>query len=218
MPSKLARREKVLAQDKKHLKWLIQAEIIDYGPNSDLNFIDTSLIEDMNGLFYQSEFNGNISGWDVSGVLRMAGMFLGSQFNGDISGWKTKKVLDMHSMFRNSQFNGDVSTLDVSNVVNMAFMFENSRFCGDLSTWKISKVKYMDEMFSGSLFSGDISPWNISHVTSANNPNFCKGMSLMDYHQYWSQRNQLMKKAAKLTGEQKISKIGRPVHKKNQVL
>jgi hypothetical protein len=34
-----------------------------------------------------SQFNGDISQWDVSGVENMDNMFKNSQFNGDISQW-----------------------------------------------------------------------------------------------------------------------------------
>lgn len=40
-----------------------------YKTSADLNFIDTSLIKDMSRLFKNSEFNGDISKWDVSNVV-----------------------------------------------------------------------------------------------------------------------------------------------------
>lgn len=41
----------------------------------------------MSDLFYYSEFNGDISKWDVSNVENMNSMFEESSFNGDISKW-----------------------------------------------------------------------------------------------------------------------------------
>jgi surface protein len=38
-------------------------------------------------MFNNSQFNGDISTWDVSNVQNMFGMFDKSQFNGDISRW-----------------------------------------------------------------------------------------------------------------------------------
>jgi surface protein len=36
-------------------------------------------------MFSTSEFNGDISNWDVSNVTNMEGIFYNSKFNGDIS-------------------------------------------------------------------------------------------------------------------------------------
>ena len=77
----------VVAKDREHLKELIKEAIREKGPNCDLNFIDVSNVEDMSGLFADSEFNGDISKWNVSNVMFMAGMFEGSGFDGDISEW-----------------------------------------------------------------------------------------------------------------------------------
>ena len=52
-------------------------------------------VTNMSGMFKQSIFNGDISGWDVSNVTDMSGMFDDSKFNGDISNWKVHNVSDM---------------------------------------------------------------------------------------------------------------------------
>ena len=59
---------KVVVNSPNELKWLIKKTIENEGPNCDLNFIDVSKITDMSKLFYASEFNGDISKWDVSNV------------------------------------------------------------------------------------------------------------------------------------------------------
>jgi surface protein len=41
-------------------------------------------------MFYGSQFQGDISKWDVSSVQNMRGMFNKSKFNGDISNWTVK--------------------------------------------------------------------------------------------------------------------------------
>jgi surface protein len=46
-------------------------------------------------------------------------MFFRSQFNGNISKWDVSNVEDMSDMFSNSQFTGNISNWDVSNVENM---------------------------------------------------------------------------------------------------
>ena len=93
------------------------------GDECNLNFIDTELITNMKYMFKYSEFNGDISGWDVGNVTDMRYMFYDSKFNGDISNWNVEKVTDMYSMFYNSKFNGDISGWDVRNVTNMKSMF-----------------------------------------------------------------------------------------------
>ena len=44
----------------------------------------------MYGMFEKSQFNGDISNWDVSNVTNMSEMFYLSKFNGDISKWTNK--------------------------------------------------------------------------------------------------------------------------------
>ena len=83
---------KVVAKDKEHLRTLIKEAIAKNGPNCDLNFIDVSNVTDMEGIFWESEFNGDISKWDVSNVEDMSHMFQDSAFNGDISGWNLAKI------------------------------------------------------------------------------------------------------------------------------
>ena len=53
------------------LKELVDKLIKERGYNADLNDIDTSEITDMNYMFYKSNFNGDISKWDVSNVEDM---------------------------------------------------------------------------------------------------------------------------------------------------
>ena len=110
---------------KDELEEIINKRVSKEGPNCNLNDIDTSLITDMSFLFYGSDFNGDISKWNVSNVKEMFMMFAQSKFNGDISEW------------------------DVSNVTTMSYMFSDSEFNQDISNWKIKNGCIMKNIFIG---------------------------------------------------------------------
>ena len=118
---------KYFPKTKKELRSLIEQRIEDEGNEVNLNDIDVSAITDMSYLFLNSDFNGDISNWNVSNVTDMNGMFCGCEsFNQDISNWDVPNVTDMYCMFVGCKsFNQNLSNWDVSSVENMAFMFNN---------------------------------------------------------------------------------------------
>jgi hypothetical protein len=82
----------------------------------------------MSGMFAGSEFEGDLSEWNVSNVQDMNHMFLRSKFTGkntDLSWWDVSHVQDMRSMFKDSKFNGNISKWDVSSVEDAERMFDN---------------------------------------------------------------------------------------------
>ena len=63
--------------------------------------------------------------WSSQDIDTMTEMFnYATNFNQDISNWDVSKVINMVFMFEGaSNFNQDISGWDVSNVTNMAYMF-----------------------------------------------------------------------------------------------
>ena len=129
----------------------------------------TSGITDMDGMFREkTEFNEDISHWDVSSVTKLSRMFsFAKAFNGDISAWDVSNVTDMGDMFNRAEsFNQDISGWDVSNVTNMYVMFGCAvSFDQPLGNWNVSNVTNMDAMFACTPFNQDISRWDVSKVT-----------------------------------------------------
>ena len=108
-------------KSKKELTDLINKLYDERGDEADLNDIDVSNINDMNGLFENEKYNNmnfDISSWDVSNVLNMNDMFDScKKFNCDISRWVVSKVRFMNYMFYDCKtFNQDLSNWDVSKV------------------------------------------------------------------------------------------------------
>ena len=118
-------------------------------------------------------FNGDLSGWDVSGVTDMSGMFQGtSRFNGDLSGWDVSSVTDMSYMFRSAAFfDRPLSSWDVSSVTDMTNMFaDTTAFDQPLSSWNVSSVTDMTSMFFIAVsFDRPLSGWDVSSVTDMTN-------------------------------------------------
>ena len=145
-------------ETKSELIEIIKAEVKKNGWECDLNHIDVSRITDMSYLFSShkvsgfglSDFNGDISEWDVSNVTNMRGMFLGAYlFNQHIMDWDVSNVTNMAGMFQHStSFNQPISNWDVSGVEFMHNMFSFAKsFNQDLSKWKINNKCNVTDMF-----------------------------------------------------------------------
>ena len=131
---------KYFPETKKELKAIIEKRIEDEGNEVDLNDIDVSEITDMSALFEGTNFNGDISKWNVSNVINMRYTFSRCKsFNQDISNWDVSNVIDTFSMFLCCEsFNQDISSCDVSNVTNISGMFSN---CTNKPDWYEEKIK-----------------------------------------------------------------------------
>lgn len=101
--------ETIAISNSKHLHETIQEHIQRLGPWCSLNHLDVSRITNMDGLFANSPFNGDISDWDTSKVTSAIGMFLESAFDGDISKWNMDELKFATDMFKYATFGGDIS-------------------------------------------------------------------------------------------------------------
>ena len=91
---------KYFPKTKQELKAIIKKRIEKEGNEVDLNDIDVSKITDMSGLFRGSNFDGDISNWDVSNVTNMNYMFYKcTNFNTDISDWDVSNVKFLYDIF-----------------------------------------------------------------------------------------------------------------------
>ncbi|MEL6557178.1 MAG: BspA family leucine-rich repeat surface protein [Bacteroidota bacterium] len=103
---------------------------------------------------------------DVTSMFRMFERAI--NFNGDISGWDVSNVSNMNFMFQQSrEFNGDISGWDVSNLVEATEMFRETRaFNADISKWNTRNLREMNRMFfSASAFDQNLGDWDIRNVT-----------------------------------------------------
>ncbi len=114
--------------------------------------IDTSNITDMKellGSFVKSDetfffnFNGRVSGWDVSNVTIMKGMFRNStSFDRDIGNWDVSKVTDM------------------SNILSLSAGYDKN-----LSKWNVAKVTACKYAFNATINSSLLPKWANSCLT-----------------------------------------------------
>jgi surface protein len=155
------------------LQEIIKDRVENVGNECDLNDIDVSKITNMSFLFNSTkltDFNGNVSLWDVSNVTDMSLMFYGCEkFNCDLSMWDVSNVRNMKGMFLECKnFNGDITNWDTSNVTDMTAMFYKcGEFNQDISKWDVSNVKNISSMFYiCGKFKQNLNAWNPVNITS----------------------------------------------------
>jgi surface protein len=126
-------------------------------------------ITTLSGVFYGSNFNGDISGWDTSNVTSMMYAFgATTAFNQNIGTWNTSNVTNMQYTFTNATaFNQNIGNWNTSKVTSIAGMFTDATsFNQDLNGWNTSNITSMSSTFSNAAaFNGNISNWDTSKVT-----------------------------------------------------
>jgi hypothetical protein len=119
-------------KDRVELIKIVDERIKKENDNIDFNDIDTSNIDDMEGIFaYKGKLTKiDISEWNVSGVKCMMEMFAGCkklESIGDISDWKIESLTDITGMF---------------------YGCDKLTNTGDLNKWNASKIKLKQNAFS----------------------------------------------------------------------
>ena len=147
------------------IKWKAMKRAFAFCSNLKGDAVDTpniSSVTDIRAMFFgATEFNQDISSWDVSHVTNMKGVFVDTNFNQDIGSWDVSNVTNMQGMFLNaSNFNSDIGSWDVSKVTNMKGMFRNATsFNQDIDSWDVSNVTNMLGMFQGATALEKIPSW-----------------------------------------------------------
>tara|TARA_B100000949_G_scaffold235613_1_gene260462 strand:+ start:5074 stop:8304 length:3231 start_codon:yes stop_codon:yes gene_type:complete len=136
--------------------------------NQDISNWNVGNLVNTGAMFHSSSFNQDIGNWDVGNVRFMGSMFAFTPFNQDIGSWNVSQVTNMGFMFQAAtSFNQDISNWDVSNVTDMLATFDAAAsFNQSLNTWNVSNVTNMFAMFAGATsFNQPLDNWDVSSVT-----------------------------------------------------
>ena len=121
-----------------------------------------------------SQFNRDLSGWDVSNGTDFQFMFFECQaYNNagvSLSGWDVSKSTNFNGMFSQaSDFVGvGVDSWNVSNATNIAFMFSGCElFNININGWDTSNVTNMAGVFETTpAYNQPLNNWDVSKVTN----------------------------------------------------
>ena len=133
--------------------------------------INTGSNVNMKQMFMSSDFNKDISSWDVSKVTNMQETFKSTPFDQDISSWNVSSLKNASSMFRYATaFNQDIGSWNTSSLENTIYMFGNAdTFDQDIDGWDVSKVTRFGGMFQNAVnFNQDLNSWVTSSATTMN--------------------------------------------------
>jgi surface protein len=140
---------------------------------AELFYNQRQLNDGSGGTLDSTQFNADISRWDLSSAIGIWGTFRQAKsFNQDISGWNTGNVKNFANAFEGAEaFNQNISLWNTGQVTRIEAMFRGAvSFNQDISGWDTSKVATMQEAFKGATaFDYDITGWDTGLVTNAVN-------------------------------------------------
>jgi len=120
------------------------------------------------GMFAQSTFNQDISGWRPMSLTDTGQMFwINPAFNQNLNGWDMSTVWYTESMFAHaSAFNGAIDEWDVGAMRIAQSMFLNAGvFNQPIGGWDTKSLEYAERMFEGTAaFTQDLSEWNVRNL------------------------------------------------------
>ena len=100
----------------------------------------------------------------------MQGMFRDSNFNGNIASWEVSRVASFSNMFRLSSFNTDIGAWDVANATDFSFMFYNSDFNQNIDAWSPNSAETMESMFElARFYNQNLCAWGAHFETVLDN-------------------------------------------------
>jgi surface protein len=142
---------------------------------------------DITGCFDSTQFNSNISIWNISRIrnLSLLNLFANSTFNNSsINNLNISSITQLNSMFMaNTTFNQPLNNWNTSNVGDMQYLFSGANsFNQDISNWNVSKVSNFSFTFNyATRFNQDISKWNVSNARIMQNMLDFTAMSVENY-------------------------------------
>jgi len=142
----------------------------------------TSTATNLHTCFFDTDYKGDLSSWDVSGVTGWHETFKGTNtFNADMTGWVVQgNMTDSNLFISNSTITGiGLDTWDVSNLTH--FKASNcSNLNPDVTGWATPALLAVRWQSCGS-FDRSMANWDVNQVTDFTNFLLSAGISTANY-------------------------------------
>ena len=142
--------------------------------------LDVSKLSVTTGMFFNdTNFNGNLAGWNTANMTQMQTMFNNcTSFTGaSITGWNTSNVTSMGSTFyKTTSMNANLSGWNVTKVTSFISTFREAGN-PNVAGWRTTAATSMDTMFfNNSNFNQNLSRWCVTQFPTEQ-PSFSSGAS-----------------------------------------